>query len=85
MPDLTGRQQTARFLFVGLVVSFAAWGKQFLPPEDYRPSRPLYALAWLVSSLVGYLAFKGRGEPWRSAFLILIWIFLALLAMSFIM
>jgi hypothetical protein len=85
MPELTGRQTTARFLFVGLVVTFAAWGMQFLPPDDYRPSRPLYASGWLIASLVAYLAIRKRGEPWRSALLILLWIFVALLALSFIM
>ena len=85
MAELTGRQQTARVLFVGLVVAFATWGIQFLPPDDYQPSRPLYASAWLVASLVAYLAFKSRGETWKSSFLILIWIFVALLAFSFMM
>jgi len=56
-----------------------------LPPDDYQPSRPLYAASWLLASLIGYFALRGRGERWRSAFVVLICIFAALLALSFLM
>src|SRR3954453_15181937 len=59
MAGLTIPQRLGRLLIVGLVCSVATWGVQFLP-SAYQPSRPLYALAWLVLAAGSYLLLRRR-------------------------
>lgn len=54
------RQSIGRLAIVGIVCGVVGWGSQLLPPDDYQPSRPIYALLWLAGSIALYLRFRRR-------------------------
>lgn len=83
--QMTVRQRIAEFLFIGLWCSIAVFGFQFLPSEDYQPSRPIYAAAWFVAWCVLAFFFR-KSPPWlRSATRSLVCIFAFLLLVSILM
>ena len=82
---MSNRERLYEFLFLGVWCGVAAWGAQFLPPEDYQPSRPIYAACWLLAASILFIA-TGRQASWlRSAAKWLVGIFAFLLAISFLM
>lgn len=73
------------FLFVGIVCGIAAFGYSFLPPDDYQPSRPIYAGSWLVVSLVLVFIVRRHASWLSGASKSLVAIFAFLLLISFLM
>ena len=56
-----------------------------MPAEDYQPSRPLYAAAWLTASMI-FLAAAWNFRVWiRRTAISLVAIFTFVLLVSFVM
>ena len=60
MEELTTRQHRLQLLIIAGLLSVVAVGSTYLPPDDYQPSRPIYAAAWLVASAATYLWLRPR-------------------------
>lgn len=85
MPEITPAQSLARLLVVGIICSVAAWGFQFLPPNEYQPSRPIYTGCWLAAAVVGYVVLRSRSAFARSVAFMLIWIFVGVFLITLVM
>ena len=62
MLELTPAQHILRLFIVALVGSVMAWGYQFLPPDDYQPSRPIYTACWLIAAVGAYISLRRRNQ-----------------------
>jgi len=82
--DATVAQSLSRLAIVSAVCVVAAWGFQLLPPDDYQPSRPLYALGWLLGSVLTFVMARKKTLP-RSAARMLIVIFAGLFVITLLM
>ncbi len=82
---VTPGQRLARLAALGLICSIAAWGVQFLPADDYQPSRPLYALGWLLASSIAFWIVRKRATPIRGASIMLVVIFAIALCIALLM
>jgi hypothetical protein len=82
---VSSRERLYEFLLLGAWCVVAAWGMQFLPSNDYQPSRPLYATCWLLAAVAFLIATRKHALWLRSASTWLVGIFAALLAISFLM
>jgi hypothetical protein len=79
------RDRLIEFAFLALVCGVAAWGVQFLPADDYQPSRPLYAGGWLVIAGVLLIVTRNSGTWLSSASKALTGIFALVVALSLAM
>jgi hypothetical protein len=67
------------------VCSVSVWGFQFLPADDYQPSRLTYVGCWPAFVIAAYLVLRRRS--WFAAWvaLVLIWIFGGLFLLTIFM
>lgn len=79
---MTPKQSLARLGIVAVVCGVAVWGAQFLPEEDYQPSRPLYAFGWLLVAMAVFAIARHKWQFASSVAFMLTLIFGALLLFS---
>jgi len=81
---MTPSARLARLGLSALVCTVVIWGVRYLPPNDYQPSRPLYAFGWLVAAAAGYLLTRKYDNLVSHTFLMLIYIFVIFLFIAFL-
>jgi hypothetical protein len=82
---MNSAQRTKEFVVIALGCAFAIWGAQFLPSEDYWPSRFIYSACWFAAAIILFLAVRTQQGWLRSAASWLVGIFAFGVLISFVM